>query len=196
MKVLGLDVSTTNIGVCLIDTRLSQSSRVVLAYGIPMSKVKGLYAKSCELREHILAISHDHKVDIIVVEEPLQSFRSRMSSAGTIALLNRFNGIVSFIARSELGCPLKLVNAVSARKSVGCLINRKSDVETKDQVLQWAMSQPEMEKFEWPTKILKSGPNKGKSRRKEICYDIADAFVVGTWGAIILKIDDLDDTVV
>ena len=196
MKILGLDISTSNIGICIIDTEQPPGSRVCLAYGLPLSKVRGLYTKSCELREHILNLSNDHKISFIVVEEPLQSFRSRMSSAGTIALLNRFNGIVSFIARSELGCPLRLVNAVSARKAIGCQIDRKSSLGTKDQVLQWAMSQPEMKKFEWPTKVLKSGPNRGLTRRQEICYDIADAFVVATWGATVLKIDDIDDTVV
>jgi len=192
MKILGIDVSTSNIGFCVIDTEQPQMNRVCEAYGLPLSKVRGLYAKSCELRSHIQRVSQDHDIAAIVVEEPLQSFRSRMSSAGTIALLNRFNGIVSYIARSELHCPLTLVNAVSARKSVGCSIDRKSTVGTKDQVLQWVMDRPEMKSYQWPTKVLKGGPNKGKTRRKEICYDIADAFVVATWGADILKIDDLD----
>ena len=196
MKILGIDVSTSNIGICVIDTGQSQMNRVCEAYGLPLSKVRGLYTKSCEFRDHIQRISQDHIINVIVVEEPLQSFRSRMSSAGTIALLNRFNGIASYIARSELRCPLTLVNSVSARKSVGCAIDRKSTVETKEQVLQWAMARPEMEMYQWPTKVLKGGPDKGKTRRKEICYDIADAFVVAVWGADVLKIDDLDDIVV
>ena len=196
MKILGIDVSTSNIGLCVIDTERPRVNRVCEAYGLPLSKVRGLYAKSCELRDHIQRIAKDHTVDIIAVEEPLQSFRSKMSSAGTIALLNRFNGIVSYIARSELNCPLALVNAVSARKSIGCAIDRKSIVGTKDQVLQWSMARPEMKSYEWPTKVLKGGPDKGETRRKEICYDIADAFVVATWGADVLKIDDLDDIVV
>ena len=47
MKVLGLDVSTSNVGFCLLDTECSQSNGVLLAYGIPLGKTKGLYAKSC-----------------------------------------------------------------------------------------------------------------------------------------------------
>jgi Holliday junction resolvasome RuvABC endonuclease subunit len=196
MKVLGLDVSTSNVGVCVIDTEEPQSSRVVLAYGIPMSKIKGLWTKSCELRDHLRRVEQDHIVDLVVVEESLQSFRSRMSSAGTIAKLNRFNGIASFIAKSQFDCPLYLANVISTRKSVGCSIDRKSVLGTKEQVLRWVMARPEMKTFEWPTKILKGGPNKGTERRKEICYDIADAFVVAVFGADILKNDAIDATVV
>ena len=31
----------------------------------------------------------------------------------------------------------------------------------------------------WPTKILKSGPNKGKERICTEAYDMADAYVIG-----------------
>jgi len=194
MKILGLDVSTSNVGVCLVDTGVPQRDRVVLAYGIPLSKEKGLYTKSCMVRNELLRVAAKHNVDVVVVEESLQAFRSRMSSAGTIAKLNRFNGIVSFIARSEFGCPLHLANVVSTRKAVGCDLDRKSDLNTKEQVLKWVMAREEMESYVWPTKIMKSGKNKGETRFEPICYDIADAFVVAVWGADILKIEDLDDT--
>mgnify|MGYP002631967330 CR=1 FL=1 len=196
MKVLGLDISTANIGLCVIDTEKPQGHRILLAYGISLVNIEGLYTKSCEFREHIQALAKDHAIDIIAIEESLQSFRSKKSSAGTIAKLNRFNGITSYIARSELNCPASMVNSVSARKLVGCKIDRKSSLDTKEQVLRWVTTHPEMKGFKWPTKIMKSGPDKGKERLEVLCYDIADAFVVATWAADILKIDDLDATVV
>jgi len=195
VKVLGLDVSTSNVGFCLLDTECSQSNGVLLAYGIPLGKIKGLYAKSCVIRSSIQEIAKDYCVDVVVVEEPLQAFRSRMSSAHTIAKLNRFNGIVSFIARSEINCPVQMGNVISVRKSVGIKLEKKSDKNTKEQILEWVAARKEMKNFEWPTKKLKSGPNAGTIRHEDYCYDIADAFVVALWGSMFLKIEDLDDTI-
>jgi len=195
VKVLGLDVSTSNVGVCLLDTECSQMNRVLLAYGIPLGKIKGLYAKSCVVRNSIQEIAKDYCVDVVVVEEPLQAFRSRMSSAHTIAKLNRFNGIISFIARSEINCPVHMGNVISVRRAVGIKLEKKSDKNTKEQIIEWVMSREEMKNFSWPMKRLKSGPSKGQIRREDHCYDIADSFVVALWGSMFLKIEDLDHTI-
>ena len=194
MKVLGLDVSTSNVGVCVIDTSLPMEDRVVVAEGISMTKVKGLYTKSVMLREHLVDVAYDHEIDVIVVEEALQAFRSRMSSAGTLAKLNRFNGIASYLARSIFDCPLYLANVISTRKAVGFIVNRKAELKTKDQVFEWVKVQPDMISYPWPTKVLKSGKNKGVTRNEAVCFDIADAYVVARFGADVLKTTDISDT--
>ena len=193
MKVLGLDVSTSNVGVCVIDTSLPMEDRVVIADGISMTKTKGLYTKSCMLREHLSDVAYDPEIDVIVVEEALQAFRSRMSSAGTLAKLNRFNGIASYLARSIFDCPLYLANVISTRKAVGCFVNRKLPLNTKDQVFEWVKVQPDMISYPWPTKVLKSGKNKGITRNEAVCFDIADAYVVARFGADVLKTTDISD---
>lgn len=196
MKVLGLDISTSNVGLCLIDSDRSQSNRVVFAAGYPISKVKGLYAKSGAVQTAFLQVSRAHDVDVVVVEEPLEAFRKGMSSAHTIAQLNRFNGIVSFLARTVFDKPVVLCNAVEARRNVGIRLDKKSEIGTKDQVFSWVRSRPEMHNFEWPTKILKSGPRSGELKEEAHCYDIADAFVVSLWGSMFVKIDQVDADVV
>ena len=50
------------------------------------------------------------------------------------------------------------------------------NITTKEQVLNWVKLQ---ENIDWPTKILKSGPSKGKVRELAACYDMADAYVIG-----------------
>ena len=162
-----------------------------------LSKIKGLFAKAenfCDAidRLHESLTRQKIEVDAIVVEQSLQAFRRRMSSASTIATLNRFNGIVSYIARKRFGVATYQVNAVSARKNIGLTINKKSEVTTKEQVLAWVKQRPSMNKFDWPTKVLKGGPNKGSIRDEVYCYDIADAFVVANWGVQYLKKDMLD----
>lgn len=195
MKVLGLDVSTSNVGICLMDSKGPQDVRNLLAIAVPMSKVKGLYAKSCVIQDVLHDVSRQHKVDLIVIEESLQAFRSRMSSAKTISTLNRFNGIVSFISRSIFDVPVCLGNVISVRKAVGISIDKKSDLNTKEQVLHWTKQRPEMLEFDWPTKILKSGPRKGEKIDEPFCFDIADAFVMALWGCTQLKIEDIDTTI-
>ena len=118
-----------------------------------------------------------------------------MSSAKTIRTLNRFNGIVSWIARSELDTPVVSGNVISVRNKIGLKIEKKSDKTTKEQVLDWVSQHPEMIKFEWPTKVMKSGPQKGEIRKEIFCYDIADAFVMALWGCNHLKIEDIDSTI-
>ena len=48
---------------------------------------------------------------------------------------------------------------------------------TKQQVLEWVTS--DNSEIKWPTKILKSGPNKGQLRICNEAYDMADAYVIG-----------------
>ena len=195
MKILGLDVSTSNVGICLMDTEQPQMHRVVLAIATPLSKEKGLYAKTCKVRDTIIDILSDHDIDVVAIEESLQAFRRNMSSARTIRTLNRFNGIISWIARSESRAPVVLGNVIAVRNKVGLKIDKKSNETTKEQVLEWVSQHPEMKDFEWPTKILKSGPQKGKSRNEVLCYDIADAFVMALWGCDHLNNEEIDSTI-
>lgn len=192
MIILGLDISTANIGICVLD-----DEKLIYAEGVPMSKIKGMYAKAEHFRLKIenvqkLVSAKKIKIDAIVVEQSLQAFRRRMSSASTISMLNRFNGIVSYITRSIFDVPVYQVNAVSARKKIGLTINKKSEITTKDQILNFVKSKTNMKDFTWPTKVLRGGPNKGKTVDEVFCYDIADAFVVASWGVKYLKNDMLD----
>jgi len=194
---IGLDISTANIGICLLQ---SSGDDISLLYteGISLSKTKGLFAKAEFFRARLLDIksklsSDNLRVDVVVVEEPLQAFRRNMSSAATISKLNRFNGIISYITKSMLGVPLVMTNVVSTRKQIGLKIEKKAPKTTKEQVFDWVKKHDTMVGFEWPTRILKGGPNKGKVRYQEYCYDIADSFVVAYWGMKFLKIHSLDE---
>ena len=194
MIVLGLDISTANIGICAMD---SESLELLSAHGLPMSKIKGLYPKAKAFEEKLLEVlkelaARNLQPDAIVIEQSLQAFRRNMSSAGTIAKLNRFNGMVSYIARTVADVPVCMGNVISVRKQLGLKLVKKSPVSTKDQVLEWVRCQKPMSDFDWPTKILKSGPNKGQQRFEDYCYDIADAFVMAYWGAQFLKKEQLD----
>ena len=57
-------------------------------------------------------------------------------------------------------------------------INKKDKSKTtKEKVLEWVSA--DNSSIQWPTKILKSGPNKGLERICNEAYDMADAYVIG-----------------
>lgn len=195
MIVLGLDISTSNVGWAIVASGDCQRHRLIGASSIKVSEKKGLYDKARYVRESLQAACSGIKIDAIAVEESLMSFGKRRSSANTLAVLNRFNGIVSFIARDTFDAPVAFVNSVAARKKVGIKIEKDSSVDTKEQIFSWARSHPMLENFEWPTKIISRGKRKGQTDYEPWCYDISDAFVTALWACGNLNSSDLSSTI-
>ena len=180
MIYLGLDVSTSITGYCMMDSDAPPGHRLIEADGIIISHVKDTYTKGRVVRDQFRELLDMYKVDVIAVEESLQAFRRGLSSAKTLSTLARFNGIVCFIAQDEFEKETNLLNVVAARKSVGLKIDRKNKKENpiKAQVLEWVKKHPDFKDFNWPMKTLASGPRKGQTIYDKQCYDIADAAVI------------------
>jgi len=193
MVILGLDISTSNVGMVLLESGDPQRHRLIKANGYPISGIRGLWNKACFIRDRLTEMTRDIKVDVVVVEEPLMMFHRKGSSAGVIAILNRFNGIVSFVARDTTGAPLHLVNSSVARKGVGIKLDKSLD--TKLQIFEWAQKRSEMEGYNWPTKVMKAGTRKGETVFEGHCFDISDALVVALWACENLNIEQIDDTI-
>jgi len=177
--LLSLDISTSCTGWCVFDDDVR-----LRGYGhINLSKHKGLYEKASKVKTELLNMIIRYDIQEVAVEENLQAFRPGLSSAKTLMTLAQFNGVVRWLCHSELGVPVYAHNVNSARKNVGLKIDRKSTRKTKDQVMDWVSVSNNGNKKEvtiaWPTKILKSGPNKGKLRTCAEAYDMADAYVIG-----------------
>ena len=178
MIILGLDISTSITGYCLMDTDAPLGHRLVQAEGIIISHEKDSYRKSVIIRDEFKNLLEQHKVDLIVIEENLQAFRRGLSSARTLSTLARFNGIVSFLAQDIFQVPLQMINVNNARKRAGLSVDRKSDIPIKEQILIWVSEQADFQDYSWPMKTLKSGPRKGQTVCDKRCFDIADATVI------------------
>ena len=174
--ILGLDISTSCTGWCLLDT----DGLFVDAGYIPLAKYKDMFSKAQHVENEIKSIASKKKIISVAIEQNLQSFRSGFSSAQTLSSLARFNGVVSFICFKEMKIKPNFINVNSARKLVGMKIQREKicGVSTKEQVLQWAIQDLDKSKYPWPKKTLKSGPRKGITIQDPACYDIADAYVI------------------
>ena len=171
--LLALDISTSCTGYCLFD-----EDELIDIGSINLSKHKGLFEKATQVKADIIKLNKKHNITHVAVEENLQAFRPGLSSAKTLMTLAQFNGVVRWICHENLSVAVEAINVNTARKSVGLKIDKKDKTKTtKEKVLDWVSE--DNPSIKWPTKILKSGPNKGKKRICGEAYDMADAYVIG-----------------
>lgn len=172
---IGLDISTSVIGISLFNN----NKELVDLRNIDLRKIKCYFNKANNVRSIFSSIEKEFDICTfdteIFIEESLQSFRPGLSSAKTLMQLARFNGVVSQISYEVFRAVPVYINVNTARKSLGLKIDKKRETNTKDQVLEWVKKDID---FDWPVKVLKSGPNKGSVKLNETCYDMADAYII------------------
>lgn len=179
--ILGLDISTSCTGWCLID---AIDSKLLSIGCIELTKEKNFLAKAEIVKRELTLLSQQNDIKEIFIEENLQAFRPGFSSAKTLMTLARFNGIISYICVRDIGLDPQFINVNIARKNLGLKVDRKSKLTTKDQIFEWVKNKTEID---WPVKILKSGPRKGATVFTPGCYDMADAYVIASAGFKIAK---------
>mgnify|MGYP003122981214 CR=1 FL=1 len=180
MYVLGLDISTSCTGIAI----LHHSGKLQQLNYVDLTKCNTYWDKVDLFREEMKKILFrlDGPVQSIYIEESLQRFRTGMSSAKTLSTLTKFNGVVSFIARELTGAAPEYFNVNTARKSVGISVKRGENA--KEKVQEWVEQQID---FNWPTKILKSGPRKGNEVKLKACEDMSDAYLIAAAGIKIVN---------
>lgn len=175
--ILGLDISTSCTGWCILDDTGSFIDMGYITLGSKLSS----FQKAGVMSNALSNLHIRHNITKVVIEENLQAFRPGFSSAKTLLSLARFNGIVSYLAQEQFSVEPEFINVNVARKTVGLKIisKRKGGAPTKEQVFNWVDNQVN---FTWPTKELKSGPRKGQTILEPGCFDAADAYVIAFAG--------------
>ena len=170
--ILGLDISTSITGWSIVDMH----SGVLIDKGhVDLRKIKGIWLKVDAMKAGLKNIAQKYQIKHVYVEESLQRYRSGMSSASTISLLAKFNGLVSYLARELIGVDPVYIASTSARKLNGIKIVRKDPRDAKTQT------------FEWVSKHLNAvWPMTRYGNVQQYCYDQADAFVVARAGWVQL----------
>ena len=135
---LGLDISTSCTGVSVV--AMGPSSRAVMPVIIcaaELSDEKTLWTKSDAFKsgfDDVISLLHSYGLSVspnsVFVEEALMGFRPGASSADTIAKLQRFNGIVTYIVRQTLGQDPQPIMSQHARKLCGIKTVRPFEVPT------------------------------------------------------------------
>ena len=145
--ILGLDVSTSIVGVCIYDDKKEQ---IVKTDYIDLRKVGGLLHKAQAVENYINQNLLQHNIDYIFIEE---------------ALMQRFNGVVSWLCFKSLNIEPRYVTPISARSRCGIKVPRGK--KAKDVVMEHFV-----QSGEFPIEYTRYG------NVQKYCYDIADAVVV------------------
>lgn len=195
--ILGLDVSTSCTGVCVVDSNVQlddKGSHILLLDTIGFKGCITLWDKADVVSAYLNTIQFGRgisrtavqqtndkviTVDRVAVEEPLMGFQAGMSSAHTITQLMRFNGIVSFISRNTFKVEPEYIGAAHARKLCGIKMVKKAvGGPQKEQVFKH-MSENDLKHVVWPTK--KSG------KLQEWSRDATDAYVIARAACLMNK---------
>lgn len=178
-KFLGLDISTSCTGICILD----QNKELVLLDNIRLDKCTDFFQKCSEIKNYLENLKKDHLIQNIFIEQDLQAFRPGLSSAATINTLARFNGAVTFMAYQTFNIRPDLINVTKARSAVGLKINHKDKSKTtKEKIFEWVSGEIE---FDWPRK--KTGAVKTS------CYDMSDSYVICSAGINLVRDGKLNE---
>jgi Holliday junction resolvasome RuvABC endonuclease subunit len=112
--ILGLDISTSITGYTVLDP----TGVIIECNHIDLRKEKNFFKKVHLIKSRLEELAQAHDITQVYIEQSLQSFRSGFSSAQTLSLLSKINGIVSWICYNMFGEP-DYVAATSARKLCG-----------------------------------------------------------------------------
>ena len=112
--ILGLDVSTSIIGVCLF-----KDDKVVKADYIDLRKISGLLHKAQAVEDYINNNLQEAQIEHIFIEQALMFFRRGGSTAKTMATLQNFNGVVSWLCFKLLELEHQYITPISARSKCG-----------------------------------------------------------------------------
>lgn len=182
--VLALDVSTSIIGwsILYLDSQIGDPP-ITMGH-IDLRKIKtGFWGKVDEaklLLEAVIDVSlaGEHNCVRICIENPVKRFRRGMSSAHTIALLAKFNVLISYFVRQRLGLDPFYIDASEARRALGIKLVSKAKAGGKNEKEQTfeQLSETVFHDVSWP--MTKKG------NIQAFCYDRVDAYVIGLAGAL------------
>jgi len=170
--ILGLDVSTSRVGI----TIMNSDSELLDCQAVKLDS-KDVLEDRCLQIERVLRINYN-KYDIseIYIEAPFVMFSGGKTTAMTMAKLQRFNGMVSWMVRNLYGICAVPIAANKARGLVGLKIKRGE--KTKLKVIEWAQN-------EYPKDFIVEYTRYGNP--KPGTDDKADSIVIARAGLLINK---------
>jgi len=160
--ILGLDVSTSITGATVIDNH----GNIVCCEAWDTRKLKNFFLKAQHIQECLKDIKRQFSIKKIVIEQSLQMFRAGFSSAKTLTLLSKFNGVVSWMCYDLFEIEPEYISASSARKQAGITIPRGS--KSKEVVLEYVSN--DIQNFQY--ELTKAGNPKAGT------YDRADSIIL------------------
>jgi len=131
MIILGLDISSSRIGYCLIN----ENEDLLLVDEIKLKPSQSLEERADIFKNTIEIIKEHSEVDYVFIEQPFMAFSGGKTTATTMAKLQRFNGMCSYVVHDLFGSPATQLQTNKARGLVGLKIKRGDN--TKLKVIEW-----------------------------------------------------------
>jgi len=129
--ILGLDVSTSKIGYCVVDEQQN-----LIEVNFKKLKEDTLEDKAYEFfHKELTRVKNTYKITHVRIEEPFTMFSGGKTTAGTMSKLQRFNGMISVLSYICFDIIPTLVPSRSARSKCGIKIKRGEN--TKLKVIEW-----------------------------------------------------------
>ena len=129
--ILGIDVSTSKIGYCVVD-----DNKKLLEVRFKKLKENTLEEKASSFFcNEMQDIRRKYVIKEIRIEEPFTMFSGGRTTAGTMSKLQRFNGMICILAYRCFKLVPVLVPSRSARSKCGIKIKRGED--TKRKIIEW-----------------------------------------------------------
>ena len=176
--ILGLDISTSIIGVCILD-----KGSVVLSEHIDISKLETMFEKAELAGSELWQISNNYRIENIFVETALKRFIPGRSRADTLIKLAKFNGVVSWICYDSFGFPPTYINVNTARSLYGLSFPRGTKGPKRKKMVIEAVIEKEKTAFKY--EMARGGKNYKKGTD-----DRADAIVIARAGEFLLRNKD------
>ena len=174
-NTLGLDISTTRIGIAVLDgsDELLHSDLIKFKSELPLEDRAAIF-------ESIMRkVEKKYSPMFVFVEKPAINFRSG-STAHVMAKLQRFNGMCSYVCRRVFRDNPELIDVRQARKALGIKVPRGKGTKSlaKNVVIDYVKAAYE-DSFSYNL-TYKGNPQPGTDDR-------ADAIVVALGGIKIFE---------
>ena len=173
MKTLGLDISSSKIGIALLD-----EEQIIISDVLKFKSNRSLEERAAQFERRMREIDKHHVVFDVYVEQPAIMFRGGKTTAFTMATLQRFNGMCCYILSQIFDMEALLVNPNSARSVLGIKVPRKVPTKERKKAIIESMSERFGEQFQY-TLTRQGNPQPGTDDR-------ADALVVALAGSLLL----------
>jgi Holliday junction resolvasome RuvABC endonuclease subunit len=172
MNVLGIDCSTSTIGITILD---EHENLILIDYIKPQGD--NLFEKMESASKQI-----DEKIKLIPIhkiyaEQPNIMFSRGLSSAQVIATILRFNGAILFTLSQKYNILINEAMASSMRKKIIGIGRFPKGTNTKQEIFNWVQKNS-LQKINWP--LMEKGKNKGKFKNE--CFDMADSYITALYG--------------
>jgi Holliday junction resolvasome RuvABC endonuclease subunit len=116
--ILGLDVSSSKIGIAVLD----KDKKILTSEVIKLKSEDSLETRALMLENKLEKLKKYYFIDDVYVEEPFIAFGGGKTTAQTMATLQRFNGMCCYSIYRVFEKEPRMVQVRSARSKLGIKI--------------------------------------------------------------------------